>query len=198
MIIRKAKFVKGAVRGDSFWNTDLPQVVLYGRSNAGKSSAVNALLQNGKLAIVSNMPGRTREINFFLVNDAFYLVDLPGYGYAKASHDARQKILDLILWFMNDTTAAGRKSVLLVDSKIGLTDSDREILKALIEAEESIVILASKADRLNQSESSRAIATIRKDVSADIPVLLFSSKTRKGIDAFWELVEAEPVEESME
>jgi GTP-binding protein len=142
------------------------------------------------------MPGRTREINFFLVNDAFYLVDLPGYGYAKASRDARQKILDLILWFMNDTTAAGRKSVLLVDSKIGLTDSDREILKALIEAEESIVILASKSDRLNQSESSRAIATIRKDVPSEIPVLLFSSKTRKGIDAFWELVEAEPEEDT--
>lgn len=195
MIIQKAKFIKGAVQGDSFWNTDLPQVVLYGRSNAGKSSAVNALLQNGKLAVISNMPGRTREINFFEVNDSFYLVDMPGYGYAKASHQKRQEILELILWYMKETTAAGRKSVMMVDSKIGLTDSDREILKALIEAEESIIILASKSDRLNQSESSRAIATIRKDVPEEIPVIMFSSQTRKGIDEFWKLVE---VEESYE
>lgn len=194
MIIQKARFVGGAIQGDSFWKTGLPQVVLYGRSNAGKSSAVNALLENGKLAIVSNMPGRTREINFFEVNDSFYVVDMPGYGYAKASHEKRMEILELILWYMKEPSVAGRKSILLVDSKIGLTDSDREILKNLIEAEESIIVLASKADRLNQSESSRAVSVIRKDVPADIPIILFSSHTRKGIEEFWKSIEDVSIE----
>lgn len=192
MIIRKARFVKGAVPGaEPFWNTEFPQVVLYGRSNAGKSSTLNALLQNSKLALVSDMPGRTREVNFFEVNESFYVVDLPGYGYAKASRMQRDQIQDLILWFMKQTSVDSRKSVLLVDSKIGLTDSDREILQELIAQEESIIVLANKVDRLNQGETSRAVANIRKDVPMEIPVLLFSAKTKKGVEEFWKAVEAE-------
>ncbi len=189
MQITSAQFVQGIVPGPVTWNPAIPQVVLYGRSNAGKSSTVNILTKRNALARASNTPGRTKQANLFLINQSWYLVDMPGYGYAKASKSDRETITHLISWFIRETAADHRKSVLIVDSKIGLTDSDREILNLLIEQGESIVILLNKIDRLNQSNVAKTQNKVRAEVPADIAVIPFSARTGKGSTAFWDIIE---------
>jgi GTP-binding protein len=188
MNIQSAQFVKGVVRGDTGIDPTIPQVVMYGRSNAGKSSTINKITNNKGLARVSNMPGRTREINFFLINQQWYLVDMPGYGYARASKSDREMLSNLIQWFINDSIVQNRKSVLIVDCKIGLTDSDRDILNQLIDRGESILILLNKSDRLTQKQIAKTQAALRSEISGEIPVILFSAKTGKGIKEFWNIV----------
>ena len=181
MEITSAQFIQGIVPGPTTWNPQIPQVVLYGRSNAGKSSTVN-LLTGKKLARTSDTPGRTTEANLFLVNNAWYLIDTPGYGYATASKSQAESIKQLISWFIHETETDHRKSILIIDSKIGLTDLDREVLKLLINKGESITILLNKIDRLKQSEVAKTLNQVRAEVSPDIAIIPFSSKTGKGED----------------
>lgn len=190
MQIVSTQFIKGVVKGGSGWDHAIPQVVLYGRSNAGKSSTVNILTGKKALARASNTPGRTKEANFFLINNSWYLVDMPGYGYAKASKSDREDIKNLISWFIDEAETESRKSVLILDSKIGLTESDREILEMLIARGESIIILLNKIDRLTQSEVSMTQNLVRKEVPADITIVPFSSRTGKGIDKLWQAIES--------
>ncbi len=194
MNIQSAQFVKGVVRGDTGIDPTIPQVVMYGRSNAGKSSTINKITNQKSLARVSNTPGRTREINFFLINQQWYLVDMPGYGYARASKSDREMLTSLIQWFINESLVQNRKSVLIVDCKIGLTVTDREILQQLIHRGESIVILLNKSDRLTQKEIAKTQAALRTEIPAEIPVILFSAKTGKGIDMFWKVITTESAE----
>lgn len=189
MEIHSSEFIKGIVQ-DHYTGIDvtLPQVVFYGRSNAGKSSTINMLTNRKALARTSQTPGRTTEINFFLINNAWYLVDMPGYGYARASKKQRETLHYLIQWFITHTDAYERTSVLIVDSKIGLTDTDKETLHMLREQGSPIIILMNKIDRLNQKTQSRMIKEIRASVAEDIPLVPFSAKTGRGKDTFFELL----------
>lgn len=194
MQITQAKFITGIVPASAPLNPDIPQVVLYGRSNAGKSSTVNCLTGNKKLARASDTPGRTKQANVFLINQSWYLIDMPGYGYAKASKTDRETIQELIHWFITETHTVQRKSVLIVDSKIGLTDSDREILDLLNSKDESVVILLNKIDRLTQSEVAKTRNKVfaemkeRALISEDCEVIPFSAKTGKGVQALLDLL----------
>ncbi len=183
MKITQAQFITGIVPTSTPLNPDIPQVVLYGRSNAGKSSTVNCLTGNKKLARASDTPGRTKQANVFLINRTWYLIDMPGYGYATASKADRESIHQLITWFITDTVTEHRKSILIIDSKIGLTDSDREILSMLIERGESIIILMNKIDRLTQAEVSATTKKVRAEISAEITLIPFSAKSGKGLPA---------------
>lgn len=189
MEITSAEFVKGIVLGDTNYDTQLPQVVLYGRSNAGKSTLVNTLTKRNALARISNTPGRTKQANLFLINKNWHLIDMPGFGYAKASHTDRETIQRLVQWFITEAPAVTRKSILIVDSKIGLTDLDREMLHQLIEQDESIIILLNKIDRLNQSDVAKTKNALLKEIPETIPVVLASTKTGKGIHGLLDLIQ---------
>ncbi|MFT5360130.1 MAG: GTP-binding protein, partial [Candidatus Paceibacteria bacterium] len=136
MKINSAEFVKGVVEGDEFWDANKPQFVFYGRSNTGKSSSINAILGRNALARPSGTPGKTREVNFFDINESFYFVDLPGYGYARISKVEQEKLRNLILWFIGETNAAKRIHTIVLDAKVGLTELDKEMLNILKEEDQ--------------------------------------------------------------
>jgi len=181
MRITSAQFIKGAVTGSYDIDAGIPQVVLYGRSNAGKSTTVNHLTGRNALARASHTPGRTKEANIFLINKQWHLVDMPGYGYAKASKTDIQRIHRLITWFIKETNAAHRINVVIIDSKIGLTDLDREILENISERHEPIIILLNKIDRINQSDLTKVVRAVQSELGNAIPVVPGASRTGKGM-----------------
>lgn len=173
-------FVK-AVTGDhdAIYN-DLPQVGFIGRSNVGKSSVINTLANNKSLARSSSTAGRTRELNYFSVDKKWYLVDLPGYGYAKASHSVRDMLKRRIAWYLFEADVAQQKIVLIVDAKVGPTKDDIEIYGMLLEAQKDFIIVANKIDKLPRSQQVKSI----KEISELFPqhlVIPFSSETKVGV-----------------
>ncbi len=189
MKIKKTAFVTGIVKGKEHWNPSVPQIAFYGRSNVGKSSSVNALLNNGSLAKTSGMPGKTKEINLFNINDNLYFLDLPGYGFARGSQANKEKLQDLILWFIADTQVDSRTHVLVIDSKVGLTELDRATLEFLYRTNERIIILMNKIDKLNQKEMSKLSNDLKREVAGIVELVPFSAKTKKGVLEFWKVIE---------
>ena len=147
------KFIKSASKKDEFIVDELPQVAIVGRSNVGKSSLINLLTNNSKMAKTSSMPGRTRLVNYFNVNNEMYLVDLPGYGFAKASKNLTSA------WdsVMNDYFTDNEKLKLvlvLIDSRILPTELDMQMMDYLAEHEIPALIVMTKTDKLNRSETN--------------------------------------------
>jgi GTP-binding protein len=190
MKIKKSQFVKGIVKGNDSWDPSKPQVAFYGRSNAGKSSSLNALVNNKTFAKVSAAAGKTTEINLFNINDSFYLLDLPGYGYARGSKSQRQKLDDLITWFICDTQADKRTHVVVVDAQVGLTELDVDTLEFLYRTQDPIILLLNKIDKLNQSEMSKALNNARSIVAGIVTIIMFSAKDKKGTEQVWKAIEA--------
>ena len=126
MPIHSAQFVKAVTGTEGLPTAVFPVVAFLGRSNVGKSSVINTLVRQKKLAYSSSMQGRTTAINYFLVNDSVYFVDLPGYGYAKRSKAQQEKIGKQLSWFVSEPSVPVRYFVLIIDAEIGLKDSDRE------------------------------------------------------------------------
>ena len=155
MEIKSAEFVKGIVGPDKIFNDSRPQFALIGRSNVGKSSVINSLVNQKDLARTSSFPGRTREINFFLINNSFYLVDLPGYGYAQVKKEARLEIEALINWYFCLSGYGQDKIFLIIDAKVGPTKDDLEILSAFENYHKEIVVIANKIDKVKKSEFSQ-------------------------------------------
>lgn len=189
MKIKKADFIKGIIKGNDSWSPTIPQIAFYGRSNAGKSSTINAILNNSSMAKVSGMPGKTKEINLFMINDELYLLDLPGYGFARGSQKDKQKIQELILWFICDTKVDNRTHILILDAKVGLTDLDKATLEFLYRTNERIIILLNKSDKLNQKETSFIVKKTQAEIAGVVELLLFSAKTKKGVVEFWKTVQ---------
>jgi len=189
MKIKKIQFVKGVTEGDYSWDENRPQVVLYGRSNAGKSSTINALLNNKTVAKTSAVAGKTKQINFFNINDSFYLLDLPGYGYARGSKSDRQQLDDLIVWFIADTQASKRVHIIIVDAQVGITDLDADMLEYLYRTNDTIILLLNKTDKMNQSEISKVLTDTHSKIASVVNVIVFSAKEKKGTDKVWKLIE---------
>jgi GTP-binding protein len=181
MKIKSATFSRGVTDNDNLIRDDLPQVAFIGRSNVGKSSLINALSQNSKLARVSATAGRTQEINFFLINDSFYLVDLPGYGYARGSFEKRGLIYERIEGYLFKSEIKHHKVVLIIDTKTGITESDKEMYQELVQHNKDIVIVANKIDKVNQSERQKRINEITAFVSPH-PVFQISAEKHIGIE----------------
>ena len=183
MKITSAEFTKSAFN-ESHWTTDnLPEISFLGRSNVGKSSLLNSLLQRKGLARTSNTPGRTQSINFFLVNDSFYFVDLPGYGYAKVS-----KMMRLDWGKMAEEYLANRRelvlSIHLVDSRHKPTELDRELHEWLIYNEKNHIVVATKADKLSNNKLKKSLEEIEKALP-ESKIIVYSALTGKGKDALW-------------
>ncbi len=189
MKIKKVQFVKGVVEGDYSWDENRPQVAFYGRSNAGKSSTINALLNNKTIAKTSGQAGKTKQINFFNINDKFYLLDLPGYGYAKGSKDKRKELDELIVWFISDTQSSKRIHVVVVDAQIGVTELDEDMLQYLYRTNDPIILLLNKTDKMNQSEISKVITQTHASLAGVVNVVVFSAKAKKGTEQVWKLIE---------
>lgn len=188
LVIRQLEFVGGMAQAGG-WRPEatLPEIAFAGRSNVGKSSLINTLLRRKKMVRVSNTPGRTREINFFRVNDAFMLVDLPGYGYARVSKEARASWKPLIEGYLR-TSPQLRGIVQLVDARHDPTKDDLGMLDFLADTGIPTILVATKTDKLKPRELDarlRELAAVAGVEAAD--VLPFSSATGAGRD---ELAEA--------
>jgi len=179
MKITSAKFIKGVVGPDQDIDNETPQVAFIGRSNAGKSSLLNSLTNSKKLAITSNTPGRTKEINVFLINDTHYFMDLPGYGYARAGGETLEKLSQLIFWYLFESSHRPRV-VLLIDSVVGPTKDDLGMLKALEEVGLEIVVIANKVDKIKKSQYLKQIKKLQDQISGH-KLIPYSSKTKVGI-----------------
>ena len=184
LFARPVSFMMGAVNIDQLPPADLPEVTFAGRSNVGKSSLINALVGQKYLARASNEPGRTREVNFFLLNDALRLVDLPGYGFAKASKTAVKKFQNLGRDYLRGRPNL-KRAYLLIDARHGLKDADKEPMDALDIAAVSYQVTLTKADKIKPAELARVIeqtqGAIRKRPAAHPEVLATSSETGFGI-----------------
>jgi len=180
MKITSAEFVKGVTGPDAALEDGRPQIAFIGRSNVGKSSVINSLTHQKNLARTSSFPGRTQEINLFLINRSFYLVDLPGYGYAKASKERQEDLQRLIYWYLIEAPYRQQKIVLIIDAKAGLTDTDKEMLRELESRGKNIVVVLNKIDRLKKLALEAQLQKVKTAVGGHM-LIPYSSKKRTGI-----------------
>lgn len=169
----------------------LPQVAFSGRSNVGKSSLINSLLGRKSLARVSGEPGKTITINFYDIDRKLYLVDLPGYGYAKRTFEDKKKWSALTDGYFTDNKNIDSLKLVcqLVDSRIGPTEDDLDMLYYLREAAIPHIIVATKTDKLNAAEKANFNSMMEKEELAEgTPVLLYSAKTNLGRDDLWKTI----------
>lgn len=186
MRITSATFIKGVTSVPGMLPPKLPHVAFIGRSNVGKSSTINAITKQKGLARTSSFPGKTKEINIFLINEKFYLIDLPGYGFARMSQDERAKLQALINSYLFNSSYDQERVVMIIDAVVGPTDDDVDMLEALEQAGKPIVIAANKIDKIKQSEYHKKMKKIN-DILAPHPVIPYSTKTGKGLG---ELIDA--------
>lgn len=182
MVITSAQFILSVVGSHNLPQDGKQQIAFIGRSNVGKSSVINMLVGQNSLVHSSSTPGKTRQINFFLINDEIYFVDLPGYGYAKHSAKKREKLRKLILWYFISKEANPVMTVLIVDARAGLRDFDREMIAVLDEYDCPHVVVANKIDKLNQSQSHHSLKGISDEVGENVPVIPLSAKSGRGRD----------------
>ena len=186
MNIRSAEFIKSCVSPDQYPRERLPEVALVGRSNVGKSSAINSLLNQKRLAKVGKVPGKTQMINFFRVTTTdteiqqFYLVDLPGYGYAKVPKAIQDQWKPMIEGYLASRETL-RGTLVLVDVR-GSERSDGEIVQWLEAVKCPTAIVATKVDKLSRGRRQASLNTIREDLMLppSVPLLIFSARTGEG------------------
>ena len=178
MRIINAKFIKSASKKDEFIVDELPQIAIVGRSNVGKSSLINLLTNNSKMAKTSSTPGRTRLVNYFNINNQFYLVDLPGYGYHKAS----KSIANAWDAVMNDYFVDNEKLKLvfvLLDSRIEPTELDKQMLDYLATNEIPAVIIMTKTDKISRSDLFLNMSKISKEIRFNKDLIVATSALKK-------------------
>jgi GTP-binding protein len=180
MFARPAQFVMGAAKIEQLPSPDLPEVAFAGRSNVGKSSLINALVGMNKLARASNEPGRTREVNFFQIQDDLRLVDLPGYGWAKASKTEVRKFQNLGRAYLQGRVNL-KRVYLLIDARHGLKAVDAEALDALDKSAVSYQVVLTKADKIKPAQAEALAAETLKAISkrpAAFPRVLWTSSEK--------------------
>ena len=169
-----------------------PQIALSGRSNVGKSSLINTLLGRKSLARVSSSPGKTITINYYDIDKKIYLVDLPGYGYAKRSQESKRSWSSLTEdYFLKNPSADALKLVIqLIDIRTGPTDDDIMMINLLIEREIPFAVVATKTDKLSPSQLKAALEELDKNYfhGTGILPIPFSSVTRAGKDELWRII----------
>jgi GTP-binding protein len=180
----EARFIAGAPSPSALPAEGLPEIAFVGRSNVGKSSLVNALTGRRTLARISNTPGRTRQINFFDLGGRLMLVDLPGYGYAEASKSAVKSWTSLVRYYLR-TRAALRRVCLLIDSRHGIKEVDRPLMRMLDDAGVSYQVVLTKADKAGKGELAsipgQITAELAPHVAAHPEIRLTSALDRRGI-----------------
>jgi GTP-binding protein len=197
LIIRNVEFI-GGMAEKSGWRPEssLPEVAFAGRSNVGKSSLLNTLVRRKSFARVSRTPGRTREINFFRINNGFVLVDLPGYGYAKISKEKKAEWRPMIDSYLRRTTQL-RGIVLLLDIRREPSEDDRAMLDFLAELEVPTIVALTKTDKLSKTAAKARAVEIARTLALDPEQIIpFSSHSGEGrielLEAITQLVAVAP------
>ena len=170
----------------------LPEIAFAGKSNVGKSSLINALMNRKSYARISATPGKTQTINFYNINQEFYLVDLPGYGYAKVSEQEKQKWGQMVERYLHGSKQL-RAVFLLIDIRHDPSANDKLMYDWIVSQGYQPAILATKADKIKRSQTDKQVRTIRQGLGL-LPgsiVIPFSSVTKQGRDEIWELAERE-------
>ena len=191
MRIDSSEFLLAAVGKNRFPGEGLPEIAFLGRSNVGKSSLINCLLRRRRIAQTSKSPGKTRTLNFYLVNSAFLFVDLPGYGFARVSkgeHASWRRMAEGYLTMR----APLRLALLLVDIRHPPTQLDRQMMAWLQDCEVTTVVVATKADKVSGAKRKAHLEQVRKvlPVEEKVPLMAFSSRTGLGRDALLAQIEA--------
>jgi len=167
----------------------LPEIAFSGRSNVGKSSLINSLLNRRKLALVSKTPGKTQLLNYFLIDERFYFVDLPGYGFARVSKAMQQNWGKFVEGYLRESSELCGVIVIL-DSRRGTRDEDRELLKWLQTYERPFIIVLTKLDKLRPTEQRQTIPRLRKELQSFNPtaILTYSAPKNQGRDDLWQAI----------
>lgn len=187
----KCDFVAGVDTLDRLIPATLPEIAFGGRSNVGKSSLINALTGRKALARTSNTPGRTQQLNFFNIGDTFHLVDMPGYGYAKVSKSKIKNWIKVLQSYLKGRVSM-RLALVLVDSRHGLKESDKEMMQLLDTAAVPYRIILTKADKANKTELDKTViavkAALKKHPAAFPEPHITSSEKTIGIDELREII----------
>lgn len=191
MTVKKASFVLSMSDFRSFPGQGLPEIAMAGKSNVGKSSMINSLARNSRLARISSEPGKTRLINFYLINEAMFLVDLPGYGFAKAPKQEKQKWSAMIEGYLQQSPHL-KRVLQLVDLRHPPTEDDQMMVEYLRHYDVPFTVVATKADKLSKAQRSRNIPVICRTLAVQPwEVLVYSSQDGTGRERLLELLDAE-------
>ena len=190
MIIRKAELLITAVKKEQYPDTAVPEIAFAGKSNVGKSSMINALLNRRNLARTSSQPGKTQTLNFYNINDEFNFVDLPGYGYAKVSKSEQAKWSGMIETYLHSRQQL-KEIILLVDIRHEPGNNDRQMYEWIKSVGFTGYVIASKADKLSRSQQIKNINVIKKclQIKDNNLIYPFSAASKLGVEEIWTLFE---------
>jgi GTP-binding protein len=183
MIIKKAEYVGSFVDLEALPQGNLPEIALVGRSNVGKSSLINKVVNRKGLAKSSSTPGKTRTINFFIINDSWHWVDLPGYGYAKVSQQERNRWQKMIEKYLQKREQL-KGVIMLLDIRHEPNQNDRLMKDWLLTSELPLLLIATKADKISRGQRAKHLAVIRQALNletSDTPIV-FSAQTGEGAE----------------
>ena len=183
MIIKKAEYLISCVDEKFFPKKELPQFLMVGRSNVGKSSFINTLCNRKQLAFTSSKPGKTQTLNFYLCNDEFMFVDAPGYGYSKQSKVERVKYGELLEMYLNAEVNL-KKVIQIIDIRHELSEDDKLVYEFLKQFNVPIVLVVTKADKLGHNDFVKQMNYFKK-LFPNESVIAFSSISKIGIDNLW-------------
>ena len=190
MIVKKPQFEISAVSPKQYPKNNLPEIVLVGKSNVGKSSFINTMINRKRLARTSSEPGKTRQINFYNIDEKFYFVDLPGYGYSKMSKAEQEKVGDFIEEYLFN-----RKNisliVFLIDIRHSPTNNDRLMYNYIIKSKKPFIIITNKADKIAPTKVLDTTKALQKELNPlmDATFLPFSSEKKNYTDDVWTILE---------
>jgi GTP-binding protein len=191
MKISSAEFLRSAVAAEQYPRQPLPEVAFAGRSNVGKSSLINTLLHRQGLAKTSGTPGKTQAINFFLINQRFILVDLPGYGYAKVPRNVQAGWQSMVETYLQQRDTL-RAVVHIVDARHPPTEQDQQLRQWLLHQGIPVLTVVTKVDKIKRSQRAVNIQEVRRRLAMPLaePLLPFSSQSREGRQQLWRHLEA--------
>ncbi|MEO3946997.1 ribosome biogenesis GTP-binding protein YihA/YsxC [Gorillibacterium sp. CAU 1737] len=190
MKVKQAEFVISAVGPGQYPEDALPEIALAGRSNVGKSSLINRLISRKNLARTSSQPGKTQTLNYYRINDFFYFVDVPGYGYAKVSRTERAAWGRFIEQYLVGREPL-RRVMLIIDVRHPPTKDDQAMYDWLRHHDLPIVVIATKADKIPRSQWQKHVKIVRETLGMPKgdPLVLFSSETGQGLEELWALLD---------
>lgn len=189
MLIKNPKFEISVMNKSQYPKNNLPEIVLAGKSNVGKSSFVNTMINRKSLARTSSAPGKTRQLNFYNMDNLFYFVDLPGYGYSQMSKAEQKKVNDSIETYLNNRKTINL-IVLLVDIRHKPGENDRIMIDYIKQTGHRYIVITSKADKIAKTKVQSYVDDIAKEL--DVPkdlIFGFSAENRLNVDIIWEVIE---------
>ena len=190
MVIKSSEFTISATKPSQYPNDNLPQIVLVGKSNVGKSSFINSMINRKKLARTSSEPGKTRLINFYKINNSFYFVDLPGYGFSKMSKEEQSKVGNFIEEYLKKCRNISLV-IFLIDIRHNPTEDDKLMYNYIINQNLPCIIIANKADKIAITKVDDAVSNLQNNLNPlhDLTFLPFSSERKIYTEKVWEEIE---------